>query len=245
MTTAQPPATDEVKAFFDQWQIYDLILRHDYMAHRGIQTTLRQSLTATQFTAIDLLDLGCGDSSLVVNTLAQLPIRSYTGIDLSPVALSKARQNLQAVPYPVTLLEADFTTALAQFKPNSMDIILLGFTLHHLQTPQKQHLLSQCRTLLRPAGSLYLYDVFRRDGESREQYIRAYCAHSDANWSGLPAAALQAAQTHLATHDYPETYASLSALAEQAGLQGTAQPAFQDAQGFHCLFQFTPASEPQ
>lgn len=241
MTTANPPATEAVKAFFDQWQIYDLILRHDYMAHRGIQTTLRQSLATTQLSNIDLLDLGCGDSSQIVDILAQLPMGSYTGIDLSPIALSKARQNLEAAVYPVTLIEADFTTALAQFKPSSFDVLLLGFTLHHLQAPQKQHLLTQCCELLRSEGSLYLYDVFRRAGETREQYISAYCAHSDATWSGLPAAALQATQTHLATQDYPETYASLSAMAEQAGFQATGQPAFQDEQGFHCLFHFTKA----
>jgi SAM-dependent methyltransferase len=226
------------KAFFDRWSIYGEIIRGDYMRHRGIHDALRSALAETRETAFAVLDLGCGDAAFVAATLDGLPVRSYTGVDLSDVALGEARRNLVRSPFRVSLVASDFMTYLRGRTPPVADVVIAGFSVHHLSSDEKADFFALCAGGLPRGGALYLYDVVRRPGESRAEYIEAYLRACEREWTGLPVAHLSAVQEHVRLRDFPEAPGLLARLGQDAGLVPDPAPLFLDDAGFHALLRF-------
>jgi methylase of polypeptide subunit release factors len=78
---------NQVRAYFDRWHVYQVVIEPDYMAHRGIHDALRESLRSKNIESFSILDLGCGDGSLLTKTLDGFPVSKYIGGDLSALAL--------------------------------------------------------------------------------------------------------------------------------------------------------------
>jgi ubiquinone/menaquinone biosynthesis C-methylase UbiE len=90
------------------------------------------------------LDLGCGDGLLT----GELSATVVVGADVSPVALSRARERL---PEAVDLVELEPGEDLP-FADNQFELVLCAETLEHVQDVQR--LLSEVRRVLRPGGRL-------------------------------------------------------------------------------------------
>ena len=227
---------EQAKLFFDRWHVYQQVVADDYMSHRGIHAAIRKFVTGKMAKPYMLLDLGCGDASAIAETFSGTGLQSYTGVDVSPAALEQAAINLATAPFGVRLVEGD----LAGYAAGTacFDVVLAGFSLHHLYPEEKRAFFRRIRDMLKAPGYLLLYDVFRRPGESREEYMQAYCSNCAEHWSGLPHDGLANLIEHIKACDFPETYAALANMASEAGFTPEPGPLFADAPQFHCLYSF-------
>jgi len=235
--------SEQTKQFFDQWNLYQQIVEHDYMAHRSIHAALRVFVVAQMDKPFTLLDFGCGDASAILATFVGTKLQAYTGVDLSPVALNQAAHNLAAAPFEFKLVEDDFTHYLAHNPSERFEAILAGFALHHLYYEEKCEFFKRCQAKLTQPGYLVLYDVFRRPGETRDEYLQAYCQHCREDWLQISSETLSSAMDHILTCDYPETYETLAMMASDAGFTAASAPLFKDSSQFHCLYTFQTQAE--
>ena len=240
---AGPESGEDVAAataLFKQWQVYKSIIDHDCMRHREIHAAIRAYVKACYPQRFSLLDLGCGDAGGISHTFMGTPLARYTGVDASAAALQEARRQLVAAPFDVALIETDLlgylTVAANRDAPRS-DLILAGYVVHHLSVDEKQRFFTGCREALAPAGSLLFYDLFRRLGETRDQFVAAYTGLITTRW-GLVGEALDNTCRHVREHDFPETVAAVATLARDAGFTIPGEERFVDPDGFHRLICF-------
>jgi len=217
----QPPAPmnqPDAIGFFRAWDTYSKVVAGNYMFHRelgqGVSDALRQRFGGRPFS---LLDLGCGDAASLAPLLEGLLLTSYKGVDLSKPALALAARNLARLDCPVTLVEADFMSALAAAEPR--DAIYSSFAQHHLTTQGKANFFQLAAKRLNTEGLLILIDVTREEGESHEAYMRNYCVWLRETMTWLEREEQDAIRDHLTKNDRPEPASSLCALAEHAGLR--------------------------
>lgn len=107
-----------------------------------------------------ILDLGCG----VGSTGAELPVdgyRSYTGVDISDVALADARARAERLGRASTnlFIQSDIES---YDPPNPLDVILLRECLYYIPKRQVPALLVKLARKLNPEGAI-LIRLFDRD----------------------------------------------------------------------------------
>jgi SAM-dependent methyltransferase len=227
-------------AIFAQWQVYKSIIDRDFMRHREISAAIHAFVKGRFQKRFSLLDLGCGDATSIPHTFAGTPLTRYTGVDTSAAALEAARRQLAAAPFDVTLVEADLIAHLtvAAVPDNARpDVILAGYVVHHLSSDEKQRFFACCREVLAPAGALVFYDLFRQPGETRNEFVAAYTELIASRW-GLVGETLDNTCHHVREHDFPETVATIAALARDAGFTIPGEERFVDPDGFHRLICF-------
>jgi ubiquinone/menaquinone biosynthesis C-methylase UbiE len=231
----QQPNNCEVKAYFDQWHVYDLIMQNDYMAHRGIHKALREKLSSTRSSQFTVLDLGCGDGSNISKTLNGLQADLYIGVDLSEVALSEAKKVFANSELNTLFVQSELSEYLSNLQTHKVDVVIAGFAIHHLTDNDKPLILQCIYDKLAPGGDLFFYDVFRRGKETREQYLDKYCEWMKNTWKVLSFEQSKCTQEHVKQCDFPINYEELTNFALQAGFSIPSSPIFSDSTGFHCL----------
>lgn len=246
MSTPQPPnhepahAPEEAARWFNQWHVYRAIVDANWMAHREIFSAVRKWALMHYPGPFTLLDLGCGDAGFIKGTFDETGLWAYTGVDASQAALAKAQTELVGARFEVQLLEADIL-AYVRGEPaeaaRTCDVILASFVAHHLPAREKQEFFRLAHAKLAPRGSLLFADVFRRDGEPREEYLDRYVGMMRRDWIGMPPESLASTIEHVTQRDFPETSEALSAMAREAGFQAP-QELFRDTTGFHRLMAF-------
>ncbi|MCP4785594.1 MAG: class I SAM-dependent methyltransferase [Fuerstiella sp.] len=231
----------EIDEFFDQWRLYDAVIRHNYMTHREIHAAIHGQLAKFDVSAGTLLDLGCGDASQIARSVQNTPITSYIGVDLSGDALSLARRNLEATDLEVQLHQRDLLTCLSGPDLPEIDVLVAGFALHHLSPGEKQQFFLNAHRHLRPGGLLLLYDMFRQPQESRDTFLTRYLDHCRAHWDRLSSAQIDQIAQHIMKFDFPETAETLQQLAEDHGFSTEQALLFSDDR--HGLWRFTAVTE--
>lgn len=231
---------DAIREFFDQWDLYRIIIQRDYMAHRGIHAAMRRSLSRRK-KPFSIVDLGCGDGSVIGSTLDGLSVREYVGVDLSSVALREIERKFGDRPFNLHLVKASFSDYLASSGSDPVDVIIAGFAAHHLPDEQKPGFFSDCRRMLRPGGELYLYDVFRNDGQSRDEYLTWYCRPIEQDWTALTVEERHSIVEHIQAYDFPISFETMAEIAGDAGFDVPPTADFADAMGVHRLYRFTIA----
>jgi len=207
----------EVRTFFDGWALYEAILDHEAMHHTAFfaeaTAALQRDLGAKPLT---VLDLGCGSARHAARLLAGRPVAAYTGYDLSATALAAAKANLAAAGIRADLQAEDLGRGL-EGPPDSVDLILCSYALHHLGTARKGAALADARRRLRAGGRMLLIDMAREDGETRAVTAEAYASWVERDWTFLPAAQRADIRAHIFAHDFPEQDATVTRLAREAG----------------------------
>jgi len=240
---SQAPAHDleEATRWFNQWHVYRAIVDANWMAHREIFAAVRRWVLARYPGPFTLLDLGCGDAGFITSTFDDTGLWAYMGIDASQAALGKARSELAGARFQVQLLEADMLAYLREAPgpaAKTFDVILASYAVHHLPVQEKQEFFRLAHGKLAPRGSLLYADVFRRDGESREEYLEAYVGMMRRDWAGMPPESLASTIEHVTQRDFPETGEAISAMARGAGFGHEPREPFRDATGYHRLMAF-------
>jgi SAM-dependent methyltransferase len=116
-----------------------------------------------------VLDLGCGNGQIAIPLAEQGA--DVLGIDVSPAMTSSLRaeaarlglSRLSAATVPIERLE---------LQPESFDLIVSSYALHHLGDAQKARLVSAAYRWLRPGGRLVIADMMLgRGGTARDREI--------------------------------------------------------------------------
>lgn len=241
-TTGPEPAHDHEAAsrLFRQWHVYRSIIDANWMFHREIFRAVRAWTLARHPGPFTLLDLGCGDASFIRGTFDDSGLYAYTGIDASEPALAEARDRLAGAGFETRLVAGDMLACLREGTATgrrNVDIILASYAIHHLPSPEKSELLRHVHAQLSPHGALLYADIFRRNAESREEFLAGYVAMMRQSWTGMAGEDLASAVEHVHQRDIPESVESLTAMARDAGLAGAAE-LFRDDTGFHRLLVF-------
>jgi len=208
-------------ALFEEWQIYEKLLIHDYMDHHAFFARLGEEITHRFDHPITLLDLGCGDLKPILPLLTRLPIRRYLGVDESDVALGLAARNLKDHSLPGELICGDFVETL-EGMAERFDVIVASFSMHHLPEPaDKLRALRAGRRLLAPDGLFALIDVFCDENETREHYLERWVSNAQSRYREVGPGEREILFSHVRERDYPISPAAYENLGGLAGLEGS------------------------
>lgn len=208
--------------FERQWQTYRRVVDHDWMEHRGITAASSAALRSwcerhpERHGEAVLLDLGCGDLALMGPVFADLPLGSYTGVDLTEQVLPLALAALGPVGFSAEFQHADIIDVVESYC-GTADLIHASLVLHHLADDAKPAFLSALRRIVAPDGAFVWTDVFREPGESREDYVRRYAARIRTRWTDLDHDAREAIVTHMSSYDFPADRHLIVGAARTAG----------------------------
>lgn len=145
-----PPDQATAQAFATSWNnlppgsVYTSDQFFDWMA----------PLTQADVAGKEILELGCGNASLLVHCCAWQP-RRIVGVDLG-ASVETARRNTSAYP-AAEIIQDD----LVQFKSAGFDLVYCIGVLHHLQQPSAGFASVLRNT--RPGGSFHCW-VYAREG---------------------------------------------------------------------------------
>jgi tRNA (cmo5U34)-methyltransferase len=108
-----------------------------------------------------LLDLGAGDGILTATLLGAYPGAEATIVDFSPPMLAAARARFAHANPPVRILDrdlgrADWAEGLAESAP--FDVVVSGYSIHHLPDERKHALYAEVFDLLAPGGVFITMD---------------------------------------------------------------------------------------
>lgn len=224
---------------FEEWQVYEKLLTHDYMDHRVFFSRLQKEIVRRFEGPVAILDLGCGDLTPILPLLANVSLRQYVGIDESAAALALASRRLEEMHVPGRLVRGDLLASMTAM-PESFDVIVASFSLHHLQDPaDKRRTLEAARQRLTAEGVFALIDVFRAEEESREQYLERWIQHADSRYVELQAEEKALLFDHVRARDFPVSQSAFQALGRQAGLEHFAV-LLEDHARLNALMTFSP-----
>lgn len=214
------PDEEALVIFQNQWDVYRKFLQHDYLSNGVACRVLQRFLVEDIARPFHFIDLACGDASGIAKVLCEVPVESYLGVDLSAPALALATDNLAIVNAPITLLEADFSTAMLDLEQPA-DIVWISLSLHHLDTDAKLEFMRGVKRALAPQGAFLAYEPTRLDGETRPAYLERFDEICRREWTALTAHEYDEAIHHVRTCDLQETATQWLALGQQAGFAST------------------------
>jgi len=223
---------EEVRTFFDAWSLFHKVILGDHSSHMGAYRALSTLLSGRP--PLRFVDLGCGDACGTAWALAGKGVSSYVGIDISPVALGLARLNLDSLACPKEFLEEDFVLAASRPQPRA-DVVWIGLSLHHLKGDAKRAFLAAVRRLLVPGGVLGVYDPFRSEGETREDFHTRWWELCRSRWVALEPAEREALHEHVTTSDFPESAETLAEMSDEAGFE-SCRLLFSDREGIYRVY---------
>ena len=216
---ASAKSAETVGMFFDeQWKVYRDFIEHDLMHHKDLFEVLKQKIVTYLPKGYSMLDLACGDSDPSSKLLQQIPATKYVGVDIAKAVLSLAEKNLAATSTPFVLLEQDFVEQL-QKSEDTYDLILISFSLHHLETQEKQHFFELARKRLNPGGFLAVIDIIRLNGQGRSEWLAQCYPYMEKRSQGKCQKSCETAHAHMQKADFPEEAQTYVAMARQAGFK--------------------------
>ncbi|HSG11874.1 MAG TPA: class I SAM-dependent methyltransferase [Gammaproteobacteria bacterium] len=209
----------EIQAFFEGWQLYQQVIAGNYMMHVNVISELETVLADCYKPGLTVLELGCGDAHVLHQALRGRRIAHYLGIDLSAPALDFARDRLDSIVDDLRLYP-DTMANVERYAERRYDLIIAGYSLHHLRQNEKRSLLGLLHTRLADGGELFVYDVFRDDDETRAAYLERGMRCFRERWSSLSEEQLDRVARHVMEQDHPESRSGWEQLIADAGFSG-------------------------
>ncbi len=231
------PAND-ISIFLNQWEIYQQVVDANFMAHKQIKQHLRSYFTQYRREAFSVLDLGCGDASVMLDVLKGSAVTDYTGVDLSAAALEIATRNTAKNLFNARFMLGDLKNFDQVIESQTFDVIVVGFSLHHLSVAEQSAFFQRCYSVLNRNGILIIYDVLRRHQEDRKTYLDRYCQQIEQKWHGLTEEMLAVIYGHIRSSDYPQSRQEIEKMAHQAGFNKIIM-VYRDELAFHHLLYIT------
>ena len=205
--------TDEIKNFFDSWNIYKRIIQFNYMGHRELILTLQDFIEENHFSAYSILDLGCGDSYIPSKILKGTNVIRYHGIDLSPIALDFAKKNMKTILCEKEFIEGNMLEEIDYLnKDKGYDIIIASFSIHHFNLNHKEKIMNKSMHILNPKGKFLIYDEILSNEETRDEYIQRLMNICQTDWFEMTKEEVSSIQKHASYSDYPESFETLKSI---------------------------------
>jgi cyclopropane fatty-acyl-phospholipid synthase-like methyltransferase len=186
------------------------------MYHQEMYDALVDSLPKAK--KLSVLDLGCGDAYAISKALANVKVSSYTGVDLSEDALTHAQSNLEPLGFELELIEGDFLDTLRKLEKH-FDIIVAGYSLHHLQKAQTTELFGEVKKRLKKDGQFLYYDEMCQEGESQKAYIEKLWKIACEDWGTLTETEFEMLKLHIFENDFPLSKSSVKRMCQEAGFK--------------------------
>ncbi|MBJ7260280.1 MAG: class I SAM-dependent methyltransferase [Chthoniobacterales bacterium] len=227
--------SEDVRAFFANWDIYKLCLEHNTLHHREVGEILRTRLLALD-QPFSFLDLACGDAEVTAEALAGSRVNSYTGVDYSAPAIALAVEKTSVLHIPRKFHEQDFTLFL-RANTERFDVVYLGLSLHHLEKTAKREMMGHVRRAVIAGGAFYLFEPILHGGESREGYVERWSSAMNGPYDAFPPAARDALREHVRISEIPEAPGDYLSCAIAAGFS-PGETLFTDPGNFYSLFRF-------
>lgn len=123
----------------------------------------------------NILDIGCGTGTFVVQLKRRYPSAQIVGLDPDPKALVRAEKKIKRAAVAVRLDEA-FADELP-YATGSFDRVFSSFMFHHLEEQEKKKTLTEVRRVMKPGGSFHLLDF---TGDHGSHGVLARFMHSHA-----------------------------------------------------------------
>ena len=194
----------EQSMFAEQWDVYQSVIEHNYMFHAELIDIVKGEVN--HFESPSVLDLGCGDSYVISESLSPGREMNYWGVDSAAMALESARSNLNHAKGEIALINEDFFAALKSLD-RTFDVIISGYSLHHLQVEDKEECFSLVSNLISDNGVFILYDLERNSDETQPEYISRVCDLFANEWDQFDRETLEDIRTHVENNDIPENEA--------------------------------------
>ncbi len=145
------------------------------LRHKMIEIAL-DVLPYPQAKSLNVLDLGVGTGAFALQFLARYPNSEVVAIDGSLSMLELAKARLLEYPQRVEFVMSDFRTIpAALLEPDSYDVVISSYALHHLDADEKASVLRSVVAAIRPGGWFLNADLVVAecpDFEERIQEIR-------------------------------------------------------------------------
>ena len=142
-----------------QWQRQDVTQHYLEQVRGGIPFGAEQIKVMLQviehFTpnVKTIMDLGCGNGFLGKELLDTYPKAHALFMDHSAPMVEQAKQYLAAYTDRSNIIHGDFSESLLTVAaPNSKDVIVSGFAIHHLPHDKKKELYEQIYSVLKEGG---------------------------------------------------------------------------------------------
>jgi ubiquinone/menaquinone biosynthesis C-methylase UbiE len=112
-----------------------------------------QMINSTQKTVGNVLDLGCGTGSLMLQILENFPKTNVFGIDFDPTLLPLAKQRLECFGERAKLILADLREdSWSELVPQSIDAVVSATALHWFKPQELASLYHKITGVLHPSG---------------------------------------------------------------------------------------------
>lgn len=209
-------ATDDAQAMFNKHlATYRKIVGANLMFHLEVYGLLQNLLSEEMQKPFSFLDIACGDAVASTAALKESAIDHYYGIDLSPQSLELARESLKDLPCPVNLQCCDFVETMANW-PDTVDVVWIGMSLHHLQPEAKVRLMKNVHDVLSHGGLFLIWEPTLLEGESREGWLDRFAAYRS-EWSTISDEEFATMEAHMSLADFPESADTWKAMGREAG----------------------------
>jgi SAM-dependent methyltransferase len=234
--TAPTEDTQVVRDFFDHWAVYQTAVAHNYIHHLEAMAALHAVLSS-RGSAGAVVDLGCGDAAAVPTLLDGVGTTSYTGVDVSAVALGLAGRNMAPTGLPVDLVTGDFMEQLPLLN-GPFDTVIASLSMHHLPAAQKPGFFGAVLSRIAADGLLMIYEPSLRPDEDRAAYIARQSVFFTEHFTAMTPERVLEFEQHVQDTDFPETPGTYAQMALDAGF-ASARVIYVDPEHFWAALAFT------
>lgn len=208
----------EIKSFFEGWQLYQQVIKYNYMCHHEIYTWLSNKIKPLNNLLGSVLEVGCGDAYMMSKIAKSGSIAQYVGVDLSDQALEYAQKNLSIHTSNLSLISGEMLAEVKNLEAE-FNTVVGSYSIHHLQADEKKELFENIYRLLSPNGRFFLIDIVSHGEESRIDYLNRGIVHYYKNWIKLTLEQKEMVKNHVLSSDYPESFREWNNIASAAGLR--------------------------
>jgi ubiquinone/menaquinone biosynthesis C-methylase UbiE len=134
-------------------QRWDRMQEHYILKRADRFEIIVQIIHSTQKTVGNVLDLGCGTGSLMLQILKNFPKTNVFGIDFDPTLLPLAKQRLESFGERAKLILADLREdSWSKLVPHSINAVVSATALHWFKPEELAILYHKIAEVLRPGG---------------------------------------------------------------------------------------------
>ena len=176
MSESDTPASVRAYDLPSRVTIYDSDMEIMHPLRSKMADVLLEVLPLGSNEPLRCVDLGVGTGMLTAQFLGRFPLATVVAVDGAEAMIDLCRARLGLAARRVEFLIADFQSIpVRRLQPESMDVVLSAYALHHLARRAKCDLIAQALLWLKPGGWFLNADlVVARDPqvEKRIQNLR-------------------------------------------------------------------------
>jgi len=230
------PRDVSTEIFISSWMIYRKIIENNNMSHREGYDKLRDILIKEMRRPFSFVDLACGDAYYSSKVLQQTRATEYIGIDVSEQALTLARKEFEGTDIEARFERADFIN-FERVIETPADVIWIGFSLHHLDTPDKLQFMHKAKKALSSDGVFIIYEPILLEGEDKSMYFKRFKQTFDIHWRGLTKEEGESLLEHVRESEKPETPQDWIKMGYEAGFSKV-EKVFSEKTGLYEIFKY-------